>query len=126
MFEFHPASRRLADLAAEFSSQNYFIALGPPVSSRPCHAGTMKIESSPVPASPDVEFYESLGGSSPVLELLEELKQSDLGDFAAVLAGLAKLRRPFLEHVAPGGGNPRCHRPCHHCAQGRTRNPDPV
>ena len=39
-----------------------------------------------------VEFYESLGGRSPVLEFLDELKQSDPGDFAAVLAGLAKLR----------------------------------
>jgi phage-related protein len=39
-----------------------------------------------------VEFYESVGGSSPVLEFLEELKQSDPGDFAAVLAGLARLR----------------------------------
>jgi len=39
-----------------------------------------------------VEFYESLNGSSPVLEFLEEFKQSDPGDFAAVLAGLAKLR----------------------------------
>jgi phage-related protein len=39
-----------------------------------------------------VEFYESVGGRSPVREFLDELKQSDPGDFAAVLAGLAKLR----------------------------------
>jgi phage-related protein len=39
-----------------------------------------------------VEFYESVGGSSPVLEFLEELKQSDPGDHAAVMRGLAKLR----------------------------------
>ena len=39
-----------------------------------------------------VEFYENLGGSSPALEFLDELKQSDPGDFAAVLAGMAKLR----------------------------------
>src|SRR5436190_22038847 len=39
-----------------------------------------------------VEFYESVGGSSPVLEFLEELKHTDPGDHAAVLRGLAKLR----------------------------------
>jgi phage-related protein len=39
-----------------------------------------------------VEFYETAGGRSPVRELLEALKESDPGDFAAVLAGLAKLR----------------------------------
>jgi phage-related protein len=40
-----------------------------------------------------VEFYVSVGGRSPVQEFLDELKQSDPGDFAAVLAGLAKLRQ---------------------------------
>ena len=45
-----------------------------------------------------VEFYESAGGRSPVREFLDELKQSDPDDFAAVLAGLAKLR------------NRQCHR----------------
>ena len=39
-----------------------------------------------------IEFYEQKGGGCPVLEFLEELKQSDPGDHAAVLAGLAKLR----------------------------------
>jgi phage-related protein len=40
-----------------------------------------------------VEFYVSASGRSPVQEFLDELKQSDPGDFAAVLAGLAKLRQ---------------------------------
>ena len=39
-----------------------------------------------------VEFYESAAGRSPVLEFLDELKQSDPGDHAAVMRGLAKLR----------------------------------
>src|SRR5437016_4247686 len=39
-----------------------------------------------------VEFYETNSGKSPVQEFLDELKQSDPGDFAAVLAGLTKLR----------------------------------
>lgn len=39
-----------------------------------------------------VEFYESASGRSPVLEFLEELKQNDPGDHAAVMRGLAKLR----------------------------------
>jgi len=39
-----------------------------------------------------VEFYETAGGTSSVREFLDELKASDPGDFAAVLAGLAKLR----------------------------------
>jgi phage-related protein len=39
-----------------------------------------------------VEFYETANGRSPVQEFLDELKQSDPGDFAVVLAGLAKLR----------------------------------
>ena len=39
-----------------------------------------------------VEFYESENGASPVRQFLDELKTSDPGDFAAVLAGLAKLR----------------------------------
>ena len=39
-----------------------------------------------------VEFYESENGGSPVRQFLEELKASDPVDFAAVLAGLAKLR----------------------------------
>jgi phage-related protein len=39
-----------------------------------------------------VEFYETETGACPVQEFLDELKASDPGDFAAVLAGLAKLR----------------------------------
>ena len=39
-----------------------------------------------------VEFYVNASGHSPVQEFLDELKQSDPDDFAAVLAGLAKLR----------------------------------
>ena len=39
-----------------------------------------------------VEFYESASGQSPVREFLLELKASDPGDFAAVAAGLEKLR----------------------------------
>ena len=39
-----------------------------------------------------VEFYETDAGRCPVQEFLDELKASDPGDFAAVMAGLAKLR----------------------------------
>jgi phage-related protein len=39
-----------------------------------------------------VEFYESDNGICPVQQFLDELKASDPDDFAAVLAGLAKLR----------------------------------
>lgn len=39
-----------------------------------------------------VEFYETAGGACPVREFLDELKARDPGDFAAVMAGLAKLR----------------------------------
>ena len=39
-----------------------------------------------------VEFYETAAGRCPVREFLDEIKQSDRGDHAAVLAGLAKLR----------------------------------
>lgn len=39
-----------------------------------------------------VEFYETEAGASPVREFLDELKSNDPDDFAAVLAGLAKLR----------------------------------
>lgn len=39
-----------------------------------------------------VEFYESKAGRCPVREFLEELKKSDAGDHAAVMAGLLKLR----------------------------------
>lgn len=39
-----------------------------------------------------VEFYETVGGACPVREFLDSLNASDPGDFAAILAGLAKLR----------------------------------
>jgi phage-related protein len=39
-----------------------------------------------------VEFYETMAGRCPVREFLLELKASDPGDFAAVAAGLEKLR----------------------------------
>src|SRR5437870_13319520 len=39
-----------------------------------------------------VEFYETDAGRRPVQEFLDTLRASDPGDFAAVLAGLAKLR----------------------------------
>lgn len=55
-----------------------------------------------------VEFYETLDGRCPVREFLDALKISDPGDFAAVVAGLAKLRHR-QHHRAPltkalGGG----------------------
>src|SRR5713226_2781842 len=39
-----------------------------------------------------VEFYETAAGTCPVREFLDKLKASDPDDFAAVVAGLAKLR----------------------------------
>jgi len=39
-----------------------------------------------------VEFYETPLGRCPVREFLDRLKESDPGDFAIVMAGLAKLR----------------------------------
>ena len=39
-----------------------------------------------------VEFYETATGRCPVREFLDELKATDPGDFATVMAGLAKLR----------------------------------
>jgi phage-related protein len=55
-----------------------------------------------------VEFFETDAGRSPVQEFLDELKATDPGDFAGVLAGLAKLRQRQY-HRAPlskalGGG----------------------
>jgi phage-related protein len=45
-----------------------------------------------------VEFYESEAGKCPVREFLDELKASDPDDFAAVVAGLAKLRNRQYHH----------------------------
>jgi len=39
-----------------------------------------------------IEFYESESGKCPVRDFLEDLRQNDPGDHAAVVAGLAKLR----------------------------------
>jgi phage-related protein len=39
-----------------------------------------------------VEFYETGSGACPVRDFLDGLKASDPDDFAAVVAGLAKLR----------------------------------
>ena len=39
-----------------------------------------------------VEFYKTNSGRCPVKEFLDELKKSNLEDFAAVMAGLAKLK----------------------------------
>jgi phage-related protein len=39
-----------------------------------------------------LEFYETASGKCPVRDFLDELKTSDPDDFAAVVAGLAKLR----------------------------------
>jgi len=39
-----------------------------------------------------VEFYETEAGACPLREFLDELKAGDPDDFAAVVAGLAKLR----------------------------------
>ncbi|MEX2491447.1 MAG: type II toxin-antitoxin system RelE/ParE family toxin [Nitrospirales bacterium] len=39
-----------------------------------------------------VILYETKEGNVPVRDFLEELKQSDPGDFAAVIAGLSKLK----------------------------------
>jgi phage-related protein len=47
-----------------------------------------------------VEFYETETGKCPVREFLDSLKTSDPDDFAAVLAGLAKLRNRQY-HRAP-------------------------
>lgn len=40
-----------------------------------------------------VEYYETVEGRCPVREFLDELEASDPDDFAAVFAGLGKLRR---------------------------------
>ena len=39
-----------------------------------------------------IEFYETKSGRCPVREFLESLKIEDPDDFAAVMAGLARLR----------------------------------
>ena len=39
-----------------------------------------------------IEFYETRAGRCPVREFLDTLKETDPDDFAAMMAGLAKLR----------------------------------
>jgi phage-related protein len=39
-----------------------------------------------------VEYYETASGKCPVKDFLEELKRTDVDDYTAVVAGLAKLR----------------------------------
>ena len=55
-----------------------------------------------------VEFYETGAGACPAREFLDELKASDPKDFAAVVAGLAKLRNRYYHREplskALGGG----------------------
>ena len=55
-----------------------------------------------------VEFYETPDGRCPVRDFLDALNASDPGDFAAVVAGLAKMRhRQFHREPltkALGGG----------------------
>ena len=46
-----------------------------------------------------VEFYETGTGKCPVREFLDELKASDPGDFAAVVAGPREAAKPT---VSPG------------------------
>ncbi len=41
----------------------------------------------------EIEFYRTQTGRCPVREFLDGLKDSDRDDFAAVLAGLERLRR---------------------------------
>jgi len=56
----------------------------------------------------NVEFYETATGACPVRDFLDELQRSDPNDFAAVVAGLAKLRNPQYHREplskALGGG----------------------
>lgn len=47
-----------------------------------------------------IEFYETSSGRCPVRDFLDNLKESDPNDFAAVMAGLAKLRNR-LYHKPP-------------------------
>lgn len=55
-----------------------------------------------------IEFYESQAGGCPVREFPDQLKEEDRDDFAALMAGLAKLRnrqyhRPPLSKPVGGG-----------------------
>jgi len=53
-----------------------------------------------------IEFYETSSGKCPVRGFLDEFKKSNPDDFAAVMAGLAKLRnrhgiRSKAKKIAP-------------------------
>ena len=55
-----------------------------------------------------VEFFETAAGGCPVREFLDDLRGRDPDDFAAVMAGLARLRnrhyhRPPLSKPVGGG-----------------------
>jgi phage-related protein len=52
-----------------------------------------------------VEFYETRTGQCPLREFLDALKTSDPGDFAAMVAGLAKHRRSHREPLSKALGN---------------------
>ena len=43
-----------------------------------------------------VELYETSLGRCPVLEFLDDLKESNADDFAAVMAGLSKLQAGII------------------------------
>ena len=47
-----------------------------------------------------VEFYETAVGNCPVREFLDDLNRTDPDDFAAVVAGLAKLKQR-INHREP-------------------------
>ncbi len=55
-----------------------------------------------------VLFYETKEGNVPVRDFLDELKRTDPGDFAAVMAGLGKLkdrqnhREPLSKSLSEG------------------------
>ncbi len=52
-----------------------------------------------------IEFYETSSGRCPIREFLDDLKESDPDDFAAVMAGLTKLQNrhyhkpPLSKHI---------------------------
>ena len=47
-----------------------------------------------------IEFYETSSGRCPIREFLDDLKESDPDDFAAVMAGLTKLQNRYY-HKPP-------------------------
>ena len=55
-----------------------------------------------------IEFYSSEKGNEPVREFLDDLKETDIDDFSALLAGLDKLRRreyhrePLSKNIGDG------------------------